>query len=570
MSLSSIKSNSGNNKGQPKAVWAVFFASIVAFMGLGLVDPILPAISNQLGASPSQVTLLFTSYNAVMAVAMLITGAISTRLGIKKTLIMGVIIIATFSTLGGLSNNIWTIVGLRGFWGIGNALFVATALTAIVTLSKSGTAKSVILYEAAIGLGISVGPLLGGLLGGSSWRYPFIGVGILMAVAFILLITLMPKEPETPTRTKSTTSLLDPFRAMKHRPIMVFGIAACLYNFGFFTLLAYAPFIMGLDAFGIGLVFVGWGVLLAVTSVFVAPKLQQRFGTIKSMCVMLTLFAVVLLVMGIWTSVQWVVIACIIFSGALLGNNNTLITTAVMKAAPVERSTASAAYSFLRFIGSAIAPFLAGVLAEVFSPHVPFIVGGCFVLGSVIFVLINRKHVYHVDRAEDEVIEEKIEGTVLKVKDFMIHNVVSIRPGATVKDLLKLLIKHRIGGVPVVDSENKLVGMISDGDVIRYLAPKEGSVRDLVYGVFIEEEETEQEVLKEKINTDISKILETSITSKEQLYTLKEEDTFEKAIHILSKHHFKKLPVLDCENKLIGIISRGDINDSLLKMIISK
>jgi ACDE family multidrug resistance protein len=568
MSLSSTKSNSGNNKGQPKAVWAVFFASIVAFMGLGLVDPILPAISNQLGASPSQVTLLFTSYNAVMAVAMLITGAISTRLGIKKTLIMGVIIIAAFSTLGGLSNNIWTIVGLRGFWGIGNALFVATALTAIVTLSKRGTAKSVILYEAAIGLGISVGPLLGGLLGGASWRYPFIGVGILMAVAFIFLITLMPKKPEAPTKTKSTTSLLDPFRAMKHRPIRVFGIAACLYNFGFFTLLAYAPFIMGLDAFGIGLVFVGWGVLLAVTSVFVAPKLQQMFGTIKSMCVMLTLFAVVLLVMGIWTSVQWVVIACIIFSGALLGNNNTLITTAVMNAAPVERSTASAAYSFLRFIGSAIAPFLAGVLAEVFSPHVPFIVGGCFVLGSVVFVLINRKHVYHVDRAEK--IEEKLGGNVLKVKDFMIRDVVSIRPEATIKDLLKLLIEHNIGGVPVVDNHNKLIGIISDGDIIRYLAPKEGSVRDFVYNVFVEEDETEQDVLVEKINTNVAHIITGSILHKKQLYTVEKGDTFEKAMNILSKHHFKKLPVLDCDGKVIGIISRGDLTNNLLKMIAAK
>ena len=185
-------------------------------------------------------------------------------------------------------------------------------------------------------------------------------------------------------------------------------------------------------------------------------------------------------------------------------------------------------------------------------------------------MLINRKHVYHVDRAEEDVVEEKIEGTVLKVKDFMIQNVVSIMPGATVKDLLKLLIKHRIGGVPVVDNQNKLVGMISDGDVIRYLAPKEGSVRDLVYGVFIEEEETEQDVLKEKINTDISNILETSMRYKKEVYTVKEEDKFEKAMHILSKHHFKKLPVIDCENKVIGIISRGDINDSLLKMIISK
>jgi MFS family permease len=103
--------------------------------------------------------------------------------------------------------------------------------------------------------------------------------------------------------------------------------------------------------------------------------------------------------MGIWTDIHAVVIAAVIFSGALLGNNNTLITTGVMNAAPVERSTASAAYSFLRFIGGAIAPVMAGKLAEWFNPHVPFLVGAGFVLLSVVFVTMNRRHVVHVDQA---------------------------------------------------------------------------------------------------------------------------------------------------------------------------
>ncbi|MGE7762313.1 MFS transporter [Peribacillus sp. NPDC097895] len=385
---------------QPKAVWAVFFACIIAFMGLGLVDPILPAIAEQLNASHSEVTLLFTSYNAVMAVAMLITGTVSSRIGIKWTLLTGIVIIALFSALGGFSSDIWTLVGLRGGWGLGNALFVATSLTAIVSLSNSGTAKAIILYEAAIGLGISVGPLIGGWLGAMSWRGPFLGVATLMVIAFIGLFILMPSS-KTPINTvKSKTSLMDPFRALKHRSLLVFGIAAALYNFGFFTLLAYAPFVMGLDEHGLGFVFLGWGILLAITSVFMAPKLQQWFGTIRSMSIMLILFAIVLIAMGIWTSTQWVVIAAVIFSGALLGNNNTLITTAVMNAAPVERSTASAAYSFLRFIGGAIAPFTAGKLSEIYNPSVPFIVGAFFVFISVLFIGFNYKHVKHVDTVE--------------------------------------------------------------------------------------------------------------------------------------------------------------------------
>ena len=384
---------------QPKAVWAVFFASIIAFMGLGLVDPILPAIAEQLHASHSQVTLLFTSYNAVMAVAMLITGMISSRLGIKWTLLSGIVIIAVFSALGGFSNGIWALVSLRGGWGLGNALFVATALAAIVSLSNSGTAKAIILYEAAIGLGISVGPLLGGWLGAMSWRGPFLGVASLMIIAFIGLIVLMPKAKQD-QKSQAKTTLADPFRALKHRSLLVFGITAALYNFGFFTLLAYAPFVMGLDEHGLGFVFLGWGILLAITSVFMAPKLQQKFGTIKTMCAMLVMFGILLFVMGTWTSSQAVIITCVIAAGALLGNNNTLITTAVMNAAPVQRSTASAAYSFLRFIGGAIAPFMAGKLAEIYNPSIPFIVGGIFVLLSVLFILINRKHINHVDDVE--------------------------------------------------------------------------------------------------------------------------------------------------------------------------
>jgi hypothetical protein len=53
---------------QPRAVWAVAFACVIAFMGIGLVDPILKPIADELGASPRQVSLRFTSYMAVMGV----------------------------------------------------------------------------------------------------------------------------------------------------------------------------------------------------------------------------------------------------------------------------------------------------------------------------------------------------------------------------------------------------------------------------------------------------------------------------------------------------------------------
>ena len=153
------------------------------------------------------------------------------------------------------------------------------------------------------------------------------------------------------------------------------SITALLYNWGFFTMLGFAPFPMGLSAIQLGFVFFGWGLLVALFSVVGAPRLQTRFGTARSLYAALTLFAVDLVVMSIGADRVAVLIATVVVSGAFIGINNTLTTQAVMLVSPVERPVASAAYGFVRFIGGGLAPFAAGKLAEHFGLHVPFVVG---------------------------------------------------------------------------------------------------------------------------------------------------------------------------------------------------
>jgi MFS family permease len=377
---------------QPKAVWAVAFACVIAFMGLGLVDPILPALSEQLNATPSQVELLFTSYMLVTGIAMITTGLVASWLGHKSTLLAGLGLIVVFSGLAGSSGGIGEIVGFRAGWGLGNALFIATALAVIVEVSEAGTEKAVILYEAALGLGISVGPLLGGALGGISWRGPFYGVAALMTIGFVAVLVLLPALPKPDHKN----SILDPIRALKYRGLLTLALTAMCYNFGFFTMLAYTPFPLRLGAHEIGLVFFGWGVLLAITSVFLAPRIQARFGTLPTMYAMLLLIALDLLAMGIGVSSRPVLVVAVIVGGAFLGINNTLITTAVMQASPVERPVASGAYSFVRFGGGAVAPFLAGKLAEWFTPGVPFYVGAIAVGISILVLASGRAYLQKV------------------------------------------------------------------------------------------------------------------------------------------------------------------------------
>ncbi|WP_369745371.1 MFS transporter [Paenarthrobacter sp. AMU7] len=368
---------------QPKAVWATALAAVFAFMGIGLVDPILPAIAKNLEASTSEVSLLFTSYFLVTAIAMLISGFVSSRIGGKKTLLIGLAIIVVFASLSGFSGSVEQLVGFRAGWGLGNALFVATALAVIVGVASGGTGTAIILYEAALGLGISLGPLLGAVLGGWQWRAPFFGTAVLMAAAFVALLALLPKTPAPAKKSR----LRDPLLALGHKGLRTTAASALFYNYGFFTILAFTPFILGMDAYGIGGVFFGWGVAVAVFSVFVAPVLQKRFGAVKVLTGTLAVLMLDLIGLGLAAgqSVTTVVVLVIV-AGALLGINNTVYTELAMGVSDSPRPVASAGYNFVRWMGGALAPFAAAQLGEHFGTQVPFFAGA---LAMVIAIVIS-------------------------------------------------------------------------------------------------------------------------------------------------------------------------------------
>jgi MFS transporter, ACDE family, multidrug resistance protein len=73
-----------------------------------------------------------------------------------------------------------------------------------------------------------------------------------------------------------------------------------------------------------------------------------------------------------------------------------------MKAAPVERGVVSAAYSFVRFSGGAVAPWLAGKLGEEINVHVPFWVGSFAVALAVGALALTRPYLRHIDDPEPE------------------------------------------------------------------------------------------------------------------------------------------------------------------------
>ncbi|MFC4619823.1 CBS domain-containing protein [Camelliibacillus cellulosilyticus] len=142
----------------------------------------------------------------------------------------------------------------------------------------------------------------------------------------------------------------------------------------------------------------------------------------------------------------------------------------------------------------------------------------------------------------------------MKVRDFMIYDVIHVKKDDSVRSLLRKLAQFKIGGVPVVDDNQNLVGMVSDGDVLRAFDPKEQTIFDFYTMVFILNKREVRETVREVIDNTVGQIM-----TKRKLFYVHPDDEFEQVLKILSRHHFKKIPVINHAGRVVGVISRGDV-----------
>jgi MFS transporter, ACDE family, multidrug resistance protein len=372
----------------PPAVWATAFATLIAFMGIGIVDPILGSLLNAWGITKFEVEWLFTSYIAVMALAMLLSGVLATKFGARRVLLTGLTLVVIFAALSGLAPNIGLLAGFRGGWGLGNAFFTSTALSIIVGASTGGMTAAITLYEAALGLGLASGPLLGGFLGSIHWRFPFFGTSTLMLIALIFTLFLV----KDPGRKEEPRKAVDVFRALKHRAVRANALIGLVYSFVFFTVLAYSPLtpaFQQLGSFHVGFAFFGWGLLVGVSSVFVVNWLRPKLGPIRLLDWNLLCLIVVLICAAVvhGQALVWV----IVISGFFCGISNAMFTSLAMEISPFSRSISSGAYNFVRWAGAAVSPILCGFIGDVFGVQVPYWLGAVLLVMGWLGLRASRK-----------------------------------------------------------------------------------------------------------------------------------------------------------------------------------
>jgi len=173
----------------------LFFTLAVVMLGFGIVIPILPFYVEKFGASGSSLGLLMATFAVMQFIFAPIWGSISDRYGRKPVLILGVVGNALSHLLFGLSTHLWMLFAARTLAGILSAATMPAAMAYIAdSTSAEERGSGMGILRAAVGVGIIVGPGLGGWLSSISLSFPFYLAAILSALAVLPIFLLMPES----------------------------------------------------------------------------------------------------------------------------------------------------------------------------------------------------------------------------------------------------------------------------------------------------------------------------------------------------------------------------------------
>lgn len=146
----------------------------------------------------------------------------------------------------------------------------------------------------------------------------------------------------------------------------------------------------------------------------------------------------------------------------------------------------------------------------------------------------------------------------MKAEDVMTRDVISIGPDATVLQAARLMLQHHISGLPVVDKDGKLVGVLSEGDFLRRRETRTEHKRSR----WLEFLMGPGRIAAEYSHSHGSKVAEVMTT---EVQTVDEVTALEDIVDLMERKRIKRVPVL-CGGQLVGIVTRSNLMHAMVSM----
>ncbi len=157
---------------------------------------------------------------------------------------------------------------------------------------------------------------------------------------------------------------------------------------------------------------------------------------------------------------------------------------------------------------------------------------------------------------------------MMKVKDAMNPHVITLKPEMTIKEASEIMAKKGINGAPVVDSQGRLVGILTLKDILEIIKTHMENLGVYIFPTPFDFMETIPLSLPQESQKDafsqISNIRVEDAMERRVHYVTEDDDIYD-ALYLLVKKEVSRLPVVDKNKRVIGIITRSDILKALSK-----
>lgn len=380
-----------------RATLLLFFVLLLIMMGFSILFPVKAYYMETFGADAFIMGLISTVYSLMQFIFAPLWGRLSDRVGRRPVLMAGLLGFVVSQTLFGLATRIWMLFAARTVGGILTAAAMPTAMAYIADITPpEDRAKGMGLLGAAFGLGVIVGPGVGGVLGNYSLGLPFFVSAGIAFLAFLCVAAFLPESlpPETrqakheePTGSRWAAFTGEMASLYLITLALSLGMVGIEATFSFF-----AAERLELELNETSWIFVVMGIVATLVQGFVVGPVQKALGEPRMMLVGLLVGAVGMAAVITTTNPVLVTIAiCVLSVGTSLARpaNSALIS----KQAKVGQGIAIGLMDSFDSLGRIVGPTAAGYIFRI-SPALPYLSGAILFLiafGLALFWSLGRR-----------------------------------------------------------------------------------------------------------------------------------------------------------------------------------
>lgn len=367
------------------------FNLFIIMVGIGLVIPILPFYVEKFNANAQVLGALVAVFAFMQFLFAPVWGRLSDRVGRKPLITIGLIGFAIAEFVFAFASGLWMLFVSRILAGIFGSALMPTAMAYVSDVTepeKRGQGMGIL--GAAMGMGIVIGPGIGGWLGEYDLSYPFLFAGIAASIAAIVSILILPESYTKEMRAQEEPEEKEnQFILMKKALgspvgfllvlvfIMSFGLANFQAIFSYYALERY-----GYGPQEVGFIILVIGLIGTVVQGFGVGKMTQWLGDQKVVTISLLISAFGFVFMTLAPNMVWVLITTAVF---FVGNSmlRPSLNSLISKLAGKRQGMVMGLNNSFLSLGNVAGPLIAGSLFE-WNIYVPYLFGAFIMIIGLI------------------------------------------------------------------------------------------------------------------------------------------------------------------------------------------